>query len=105
MSAAERSWKYIPMKPYPADEIADRHAEERSEDEGMPEHPAKSHDPVRWAADRGLRMGQGTPERPSGRDGMFGVAVMSCAVLAAAGVARSALRWIRHRGGVARLPR
>jgi hypothetical protein len=93
------------MQPNPNDEIADREAEERSENEGMPEHPAKAHDPVRWAADRGLRMGQRTTERPSGRGGMFGVAVMSCAVLATIGVARSALRWIRHREGLARLPR
>jgi hypothetical protein len=34
------------MKPNLADEIADRAAEERSEDEGMPEHPAKARDPV-----------------------------------------------------------
>jgi hypothetical protein len=93
------------MKPNPTDQVADREAEERSEDEGMPEHPAKARDPVRWAADRGLRMGQHTTERPSGRGGMLGVALVSCAALAFVGLARGALRWTRRGGGVARLPR
>jgi hypothetical protein len=93
------------MKPNPTDQIADREAEERSENEGMPEHPAKAHDPVRWAADRGLRTGHRMPERSPGRGGMFGVALMSCAVLAALSSARGAFRWMRHRGGVAKLPR
>jgi hypothetical protein len=54
------------MKPDPHDEIADRAAEERSEDDGMPEHPAKARDP-RWAAERRVRSGQRVPEqrRPS----------------------------------------
>jgi hypothetical protein len=57
------------MKPDPADEIADRDAEERSENEGMPEHAVKAHDPVRWAADRGTRVRQRLPERsPGGAD-------------------------------------
>lgn len=89
------------MKP----NLADRDAEERSGNEGMPEHPAKARDPVRWAADRSPRTDRRTTEHWSGRGGMFGIAVMSCAVLAAIGVARSALRWIRHRGGLARQPR
>jgi len=93
------------MKPNPADEIADRVAEERSEDEGMPEHLGKARDPVQWAADRGKRVNQRIPERPSSRPGMFGVALMSCAVLAALSSARGAFRWMRHRGGAVRLPR
>ena len=72
MSVAERSWKYTPMKPNLADELADRDAEERSENEGMPEHPAKSHDPVRWTEERSLRTGRRAPERWSDRGGNFG---------------------------------
>lgn len=34
------------MKPHPADELTDRDADERSENEGTPEHLA--HDPLRW---------------------------------------------------------
>ncbi|MBV1800373.1 hypothetical protein [Siccirubricoccus sp. G192] len=105
MGPAERSWKCIPMKPNPTDQIADREAEERSENEGMPEHRAKAHDPVRWAADRDLRMGHRMPERSPSRGGMFGVALMCCAMLAAVGSARGALRWMRRGGGMARLPR
>jgi hypothetical protein len=93
------------MKPNPADEIADRVAEERSEDEGMPEHRAKARDPVGWAADRGTRVSQRMPERSLGRPGMFGVALMSCAVLAALNSARGAFRWMRQRGGAVRLSR
>jgi hypothetical protein len=93
------------MKPNPTDEIADRDAEERSENEGMPEHPAKARNPVRWAADRGRRTEPRTTERRSGVGGSVSVAAMSCAVLATIGMAGSALRWIRHRGGPARLPR
>ena len=42
------------MQPNPHDETADRAAEERSEDDGMPEHRAKARDPARWAAERGV---------------------------------------------------
>ena len=49
------------MKPNPHDEIADRAAEERSEDDGMAEHPAKARDPARWAAERRERSGQRAP--------------------------------------------
>ncbi len=45
-------WKDTAMKPNPHDETADRAAEERSEDDGMAEHPAKARDPARWAAER-----------------------------------------------------
>jgi len=83
------------------EEVADRIAEERSEDEGMPEHPAKARDPARWAADRRERV----TRRPPGRTGMFGIALMSCAALAAFASARGAFRWMRHKGGAARLPR
>jgi hypothetical protein len=93
------------MKPNPADEIADRFAEERSEDDGMPEHRAKAHDPVQWAADRGTRVSQRLPKRSPSRSGMSSVALMSCAMLAALSSARSAFRWMRHRGGAVRLPR
>ena len=55
------------MKPNSADEIADRAAEERSEDEGMPEHRDKAHDPVLWAANRGKRVNQRTSGRAPGR--------------------------------------
>jgi hypothetical protein len=93
------------MKPNSADHIADREAEERSENEGMPEHRAKAHDPVRWAADRGMRTSQPMPERSSSRGGLFGIALVSCAMLAALGTARSAWRWMQPRGDVARLRR
>jgi len=93
------------MKPNPTDQVADREAEERSEDEGMPEHPAKARDPVRWAAGRGRRTARRVPERPPGRGGMLGVALVSCAALAVVGLARGGLRWMRRGGGVARLPR
>jgi len=89
------------MKPERADEIADRAAEERSEDEGMPEHPAKARDPVRWAAERRARVTRRTTPRHTG---MFGVAFVSCVALAAFASARGAFRWLRHKGGVARLP-
>jgi hypothetical protein len=86
------------------DEIADRAAEERSENEGMPEHPAKAHDPVRWGADRRARV---TRRRTTPRHtGMFGVAFVSCAALAAFASARGPFRWLWHKGGgAARLPR
>ena len=87
------------------DEIADRTAEERSENEGMPEHPAKARDPVRWATDRRERVRQLRSERPSGRTGMFGIALMSCGALAALASARRAVRWMRHKGGVLGRPR
>jgi hypothetical protein len=80
------------MKPNTADEIADRTAEERSENEGMPEHAAKARDPVRWAADRGKRM----RPRPPSRSGVFGFAFIACAATAALTVARDAYRWLRQ---------
>lgn len=54
---------------------ADRAAEERSEDDGMPEHPIKARDPARWAADRPERIVQGT--------GLPSLAAGVCAVTAA----------------------
>ncbi|MBX6747636.1 MAG: hypothetical protein IRY87_36860 [Acetobacteraceae bacterium] len=87
------------------DEIADRTAEERSENEGMPEHAAKARDPVRWAADRHARASQLRSERPSGHIGISGIALMSCAALAALASARGAVRWMRHKGSALRLPR
>ena len=93
------------------DEIADRAAEERSENEGMPEHPAKAQDPVRWAADRGKRVRRSTAQpashkaQPASHNRMVGVALLSCAALAALTLARGAFRWIGHKGGVAKLPR
>jgi len=80
------------MKPNPADEIADRAAEERSENEGMPEHAAKARDPVRWAADRAKRVGP----RPSSRSGVLGFAFIACATAAALTAARDAYRWVRQ---------
>ncbi len=83
------------MQPNPHDETADRAAEERSEDDGMPEHPAKARDPARWAAERRARTGRraSPAERGSGRaGGMFGVAMVSCAALAALAFARGAFR-------------
>ena len=82
------------MKPNPHDEIADRAAEERSEDDGMPEHPAKARDPARWAAERRERTGHRAPAagRGAGRTGMVGLALVSCAALAALAFARSAFR-------------
>ena len=91
------------MKPNPADEIAHRAAEERSEDEGMPEHPANARDPVRWAAERGERV---VGRRAPGHTGMsFGVASVACAALAALASVRIAFRRMRHKAGAARLPR
>ena len=82
------------MKPNLRDEIADRAAEERSEDDGMAEHRAKARDPARWAAERPARTGHRAPaaERGSGRTGVFGMAMVSCAALAALAFARSAFR-------------
>jgi hypothetical protein len=81
------------MKPNPHEEIADRAAEERSEDDGMPEHPSKARDPERWAAERRVRTGQRAPEqRGPVRTGMAGIAMVSCAVLAALALARGVFR-------------
>ena len=83
------------MQPNPHDETADRAAEERSEDDGMPEHRAKARDPERWAAERRGVTGRRAPaaERGSGRaGGMFGVAMVSCAALAALAFTRSTFR-------------
>ena len=83
------------MKPNLHDETADRAAEERSEDDGMPEHPAKARDPARWAAERLERTGRRAPvaERgAAGRTGMVSLAMVSCAALAALAFARSAFR-------------
>jgi hypothetical protein len=95
----------MPMKPILHDETADRTAEERSEDDGMPEHAAKARDPVRWAADRGRRASHRAPGRSPGHAGLSGVAMMSCAVLAVLASARGAFRRMRHMGGSPRLPR
>ena len=81
------------MQPSLHDETADRAAEERSEDDGMAEHRAEAGDPARWAAERRERTGHRAPaERGPGRTGVFGVAMVSCAALAALTVARGALR-------------
>ncbi|MBX6741350.1 MAG: hypothetical protein IRY87_04785 [Acetobacteraceae bacterium] len=93
------------MKPERNEEVADRIAEERSEDEGMPEHPAKARDPARWAADRRERVSGRRSARSPDHTGMFGLALVSCAALAAFASARGAFRWMRHKGGAARLPR
>ncbi|WP_207553460.1 DUF2934 domain-containing protein [Teichococcus deserti] len=50
----------------------DASSEERSEDDGMPEHPLKAADALKWAADRGKRVadaepGPGLPELEKGR--------------------------------------
>ena len=59
----------------------------------MPEHPAKARDPARWAAERRVRSGQRAPEqRGPGRTGMVGIAMVSCAVLAALALARGVFR-------------
>lgn len=98
------------MKPNPHDATADRAAEERSEDDGMPEHPAKARDPARWAAERRARLGRRAPaHRRSGRTGIAGLAMVSCAALAALAFARGAFRWLGTRARAAnplgRLPR
>jgi hypothetical protein len=81
------------MKPNLYDETADRDAEERSEDDGMAEHPAKARDPARWASERRERTGRRAPAgRGSGHSGMLGIAMVSCAVLAALASARGAFR-------------
>ena len=99
------------MKPNLHDETADRAAEERSEDDGMTEHPAKARDPAQWAAERRVRAGRRAPaERGgSGRTGMAGLAMVSCAALAALTFARGTLRRLGTRARAAtslgRLPR
>jgi hypothetical protein len=93
------------MKAYPADEVADRAAEERSEDDGMPEHAAKARDPVRWAADRRARTSRRIPQNTPGRPGLLGLAVMSCALLAGLALARGTVHRIWHQASVARLSR
>ena len=98
------------MRPNPHDETADRAAEERSEDDGMAEHPAKARDPARWAAERSGRSRQrGLAQRGSGRTGMAGLAMVSCAALAALTFARGTLRRLGTRARAAtslgRLPR
>jgi len=80
------------MKPNTTDEIADRAAEERSENEGMREHATKARDPVRWAADREKRV---SPRSPS-RSGVLGFAFAACAATAALTIARDAYRWARQ---------
>ncbi len=82
------------MKPNPHDETADRAAEERSEDDGMPEHRAKARDPARWAAERREVTARSAPpaERGSGRSGMVGLAMVSCAAVAALAFARAGFR-------------
>jgi hypothetical protein len=97
------------MKPN-HDELADRAAEERSEDDGMPEHPAKARDPARWAAERPARSGRRAPkQRGSGRTGIAGVAMVSCAALAALAFASGAFRRLGARARAvthpARVPR
>jgi len=81
------------MKPDRDDEIADRVAEERGENEGMSEPPARARTPVPWTADRRERM----IERPPGHTGMVGVAFVSCVAKAAVTYARGAFHWVRHR--------
>ncbi len=99
------------MQPNPHDETADRAAEERSEDDGMAEHRAKAGDPARWAAERRERTGHHAPaaERGSGRTGVFGMAMVSCAALAALAFARSAFSRVgagaRAAASPGRLPR
>ena len=98
------------MKPNPHDETADRAVEERSEDDGMAEHPSKARDPARWAAERSGRSRQrARAQRGSGRTGMAGLAMVSCAALAALTFARGALRRLGTRARAAnslgRLPR
>ncbi len=93
------------MQPNLHDETADRAAEERSEDDGMPEHRAKARDPERWAADRREMTGHSAPaERASGRSGMVGLAMVSCAALAALAFARSAFRRVGARARSAASP-
>ena len=100
------------MQPNPHDETADRAAEERSEDDGMAEHPAKARDPARWAAARRARTGHHVPaaeRRGSGRTGISSMAMVSCAALAALTFARGTLRRLGTRARAAtslgRLPR
>jgi hypothetical protein len=94
------------MKPNPHDETADRAAEERSEDDGMAEHTAKARDPARWAAERRVRAGRRAPaERGSGRTGMAGLAMMSCAALAALTLARGAFQRLGAKARAAGPPR
>ena len=82
------------MQPNLHDETADRAAEERSEDDGMTEHPSEARDPAQWAVERCVRAGRRAPadRGGSGRTGMAGLAMVSCAVLAALAFARSAFR-------------
>jgi hypothetical protein len=84
------------MKTNLAREIADRAAEERSEDDGMPEHPAKARDPIQWAAGRRERVRQHRLGYSPGHAGMMtGAALVFCAVLAALTCAFGVFRWPR----------
>lgn len=87
------------------DEIADRFAEERSEDDGMPEHPAKARDPVRWAAERGERVSHRATRRPPAHTRMFGIAFVSCVALVALASAPRAFRWVLRGGRAVGVPR
>ena len=67
-----RESPYWPDEPVPSDSPLhaelDRSAEERSENEGMAEHPRKSQDPAGWETDRAARIGgQGSAIHGSSR--------------------------------------
>jgi hypothetical protein len=85
--------------------IADRAAEARAENEGMPEHPAQGRDPGRLTEDRRKTAGRSMSRRAPVPTVVFGLALMSCAMLAALTSARGAIRWMRHKGGIATHPR
>lgn len=67
-----RESPYWPDEPVPSDSPRDaeldRYAEERSENEGMAEHPRKSQDPAGWEKDRAARI-EGQRSSIHGSDG------------------------------------
>ena len=91
------------MKPNLHGETADRAAEERSEDDGMPEHWAEAGDPAGWAAERLERTGRRAPaaQRGSGRTGMvvlaFGLGLLSLGLLSGGPVRDAAAQQQRER--------
>jgi hypothetical protein len=77
-------------------ELSDRLAEERSEGEGMPEHPSKAQDPVRWDAERSTRVSPSSPARHVGHGALLGLALLSFGMLAVLSSARGIIRSMKY---------
>jgi hypothetical protein len=91
--AEEESLKTSTMKREHPSEVADRIAEERSEDDGMPEHAAKARDPARWAAERRSRVLSALrTQRPAQLPSLGGTLVF--ATLTSLALVAAALVWL-----------